>query len=307
MGNARFRLTGRRVALVLIGSLVAALLGFYLFDSPSVEARGCAREKLYVYPVKMVCMSFYDEGTSHFPGGPGGGPGPEIDNVTSAGHSTKVNMLNFLEEDVEYRIKAVMNDQVSPKEDVLLGPNESGSFTCDQFRNRLQLPGGANFAYDGFLVVESPVELEVVAVYTAGYTQEKRSHRITAGEIGNKNIAVEPPDPTAPPAVPPDLTYPPMIPIDAETGLPLEEYPAAPAKQGLPGLPVEIEEFPTGTGVQGVGKALGLGMARGIGLASGGGTSIDVEYIDPRIVCLDNGNGGDNGGNGQDEDEGGDL
>ena len=38
MGNARFRLTGRRVALVLMGSLVAALLGFYLFDSPSVDS-----------------------------------------------------------------------------------------------------------------------------------------------------------------------------------------------------------------------------------------------------------------------------
>ncbi len=130
----------------------------------------------YVYSVKIVC------GTVRPPR-----PKPEIPTLRDPApvvpglYRTAVNIHNFWEESTAFQHKvaiALPLDQprgpVTKLLDEKLGPNEALEVDC---HNIVALLGGTTSAtaefLKGFLVIESPVELEITAVYTAEELMEQ--------------------------------------------------------------------------------------------------------------------------------------
>lgn len=129
----------------------------------------------YIYSVKIVC------GTVRPPR-----PKPDIPTLRDPSpvvpglYRTAVNIHNFWDEATAFQHKvaiALPLDQprgpVTRLVDAKLGPNEALEVDC---HNVVAMLGGATSAVaeflKGFLVIESPVELEVTSVYTAEELQE---------------------------------------------------------------------------------------------------------------------------------------
>ena len=80
-------------------------------------------------------------------------------------YQTGVNIHNPNAQDVRFRMKLASGIGISEFRDGSLEPDGATSVTCAQIRDfGLQLIHG----FEGFLVIESMLSLDVVAVYTAG-------------------------------------------------------------------------------------------------------------------------------------------
>jgi hypothetical protein len=108
----------------------------------------------YQYAVKFLC-------TAHIPGT------SQTDTAVVPGvYQTAVNIHNPNPQGARLRMKlAVRSGQISGFIDRELKPDEATSVDCSQVQNF-----GIPFihGFEGFLVIESTLSLDVVAVYTAG-------------------------------------------------------------------------------------------------------------------------------------------
>jgi hypothetical protein len=110
----------------------------------------------FQYAAKFIC-------TSHIPG-----TSQTTDSFLPGNYQTVVNIHNPNERSVRFRAKVALGGQglISKFIDGGLGPDEVTRYVCRDIREKfgLNLIHGA----EGFLVIESTLSLDVIAVYTAG-------------------------------------------------------------------------------------------------------------------------------------------
>ena len=107
----------------------------------------------FQYATKFFC-------TSNVPG-----TSQTTDAFLPGNYQTAVNIHNPHEEKFPIRMKLASPTGISPWIDSVIGPDGVLRITCAELRKfKLKLIHG----FEGFLVLESPCSLDVVAVYTAG-------------------------------------------------------------------------------------------------------------------------------------------
>jgi hypothetical protein len=220
-----------------------------------LAAQGIAQ---YVYAVKFVCAL--------------------VDGVTAGHYETAINIHNPQLQSVTFRKKAVIARPASlpglppsGKTNETLAPDWAREITC-QIISQILAVDPKTVGFTGFLVLESPVELDVVAVYTK-YSTDIRT-------MGEKNLVYSGPEPRHPP----DEPFPRAFPVDPVTG---EALPAQvrvrPGQPEAPPLPPRKPIEATAVQPQGPAAQSGSwGTGMGLGLGVGVGTSMHVEYIQPK-------------------------
>ncbi len=131
------------------------LIGLLLLVLVIPEARCAAQPApVFQYAVKFLC---------------GRSPGAEV-GVAPGEYFTAINIHNPTGDGIEFRKKFALAmpgqraGQVSRFFDAKLGPDEAMEIECREVRDRT---GASDDFITGFVVIESKVELDVVAVYTA--------------------------------------------------------------------------------------------------------------------------------------------
>ena len=112
------------------------------------------------YAAKFVCGR--TEETGH-------GEGPERKEIAEGDYHTAINVHNPTQNAISIRVKSASTQangkpgEISRFAEIKMGPDEAISLGCTQIHELL----GARAGFvDGFAVIESGVELDVVAVYT---------------------------------------------------------------------------------------------------------------------------------------------
>ncbi len=264
--------------------------------------------KTYVYSVKYVCVP---EVASH---GPQLSPSIPIGGFTD--YKTVVNVQNYLEEVVTIQHKVVApNDPfsaVTAKVNAVLGPNHVLEIDCRDIASALG--GAAVTSATGFVVIESPVQLEVVAVYTSAIHEREKDDQTTEAsniEAADKYVVLV--EPKCSPKndieqaaltemgigqgaseveviVPTSIDIQILDPYDVIKAAMLEKLAGKLIEKGVD--PAEALQRARELVDQimivqildvefGLGK--GHGVGRGIGIGIGAGSSIDVEYVEPRV------------------------
>jgi len=155
---------GRPMSGLLVGStaliLLVGALAMVVARTATVVGAGAQEEEGFLYAAKFACV---DE-----VGPPENGLGAP---VIPARYRTVVNVHNPQRDGVEFQKKAVVafsqraqeRGPISDWKDEGLGPDEALAVDCLDIR---ELLGGDQRVGDGFLVIESKLPLDVVAVYT---------------------------------------------------------------------------------------------------------------------------------------------
>ena len=242
----------------------------------SMEASSPAGDPTsFMYTVKFTCVNEVGPATVVGVEGP----------FEPAAYRTAVNLHNPQGFPVDFTKKAVIargqglrRGQISKKVKETLLPDEALAVNCVNISELLKGPGqlGDQPVGDGFVIIESDVELDVVAVYTQLFID----HEIA----GLKNIVLQGPIAD----LPASEDFPIVFEVDPESGMaeprryqgrdrPGDPTGAPSGKPGNPELPI------VSTRVE-AGKARILGAGLGIGLGVGVGSSIDVEYVEPKLV-----------------------
>lgn len=256
-------------------------------------------ETLFVYPVKVVCQSE----TLGFTGiQPANVQAPALDDSSREENiTTSVNVTNFSLQNVSITFRATGGGSPSQDQTETLAASRLRNFTCNEFITLLRgtAPGQAIPPTEGMLILESRVELQVVAVYQRRSLAAGIRDRLSGFGFNTaaKNVYTGE-------EVPP-VEIVPLRPLGAVGERPsLGKQPEAgstpggqekPQKQtgevtvggvGDDGGVIEIPIIPRPTAVSGAGLGIGVGygVGRGIGVGIGVGSSIDVEYVDPRMV-----------------------
>lgn len=178
---------------LLKGVAAASLLGTVPSSATAAErptnhesAEPVAQQRLrFQYAAKFVCGD--GEGEAAFPGR----------------YFTTVNVHNPVEERVSIRWKATQSFRqpggtVSQFRSSSLDGDGSFAITCEQLREMLDAGGGF---FEGFVVIRSPVPLDVVTVYSAGRETvqtldvERVSPRRLRGDEDGRPDLVPVPDP----------------------------------------------------------------------------------------------------------------
>jgi hypothetical protein len=170
--QSAIRHLGSRRQLLLI--ILAAILLFLLCVLLTLILALTTRKNL-VYSVKFACVpdAISTTVTSEVPFG-------------LAFHGTAINIHNFTGDTVQFTKKAVLarsqdgeRRPVSEKITEVLGPDQALFIDCLDISKLLNnRPVGAPFAAgDGFVIIESNVELEIVAVYTAEIKEDRVLYR----------------------------------------------------------------------------------------------------------------------------------
>jgi hypothetical protein len=298
---------GRRLTVVLV---LLGLLGLLLCVVLWVGLSYWLWPKhTYIYSVKYVCVP---EVAAH---------SPQLSPATPIGgfvdYKTVVNVQNYLEQTVTVRHKVVApNDPfsaVTAKVDAVLGPNHLLEIDC---RDIVAALGGTPVtSATGFVVVESPVDLEVVAVYTSAIHDREKDDQTTETsniEAADKYVVLIKPAccemndieraaltemgigheiSEIEIIVPTPLDTQVFNPYDVIKAALVEKLAMKLIEKGVDpaeAVPrardlvdqmkiVEILDIEFGLGK-------GHGVGRGIGIGIGAGSSIDVEYVKPNLV-----------------------
>jgi hypothetical protein len=111
----------------------------------------------FQYAVKFIC-------TSNFPG-----TSQTTTSFLPGSYQTAVNIHNANEEEVRFRMKlANASGHISDFVFDGLKPDQATKVDCSQLD---RFPPVPIHGFEGFLVIESALSLDVVAVYTAGYKE----------------------------------------------------------------------------------------------------------------------------------------
>jgi hypothetical protein len=106
----------------------------------------------FQYAVKFIC-------TSNIPG-----TSQRTDSFVPGNYQTAVNIHNPQPKSAKFRVKIVNDQGISPFLDFVLAPDKIRLISCGQLNMfNLRLIHG----FEGFLVIESVLSLDVTAVYTA--------------------------------------------------------------------------------------------------------------------------------------------
>jgi hypothetical protein len=263
----------------------------------------------YIYSAKYVCVPEV------------AGPDPQLSPSTPIGGSsdykTVVNVHNYGEEviTIEHLVVAP-NDPfsaVTGRVGAYLGPNHLLEIDCQDIASRLQ--GAAITSATGFVVIESPVELEVVAVYTSAIHDREKDDQTTEAistEVADKYVVLikancSPKNALERAAliemglgfetneieviVPTPMDDQVMNPYDLIRATLVETLRTKLIEKGVD--PAEAAQRARDLVDQmmiveildvefGLGK--GHGVGRGVGIGIGAGISIDVEYLEPKVV-----------------------
>ena len=171
-GKGCAMLTRKLVGWILLGLLILLLLLLCiifvlprLFPWPEVA-------KTYVYSAKYVCVPELGLANSQL--------SPVIPMGNSADYRSAINIHNFQGEAVTVQQQIVApNDPsstISPQVQWLLEPNQLREIDCQDIV--AALTGLPTNSPTGFLVIESPVELDVVAVYSSVFYQREKDDQV---------------------------------------------------------------------------------------------------------------------------------
>ncbi|MDB4951509.1 MAG: hypothetical protein JWM27_4158 [Gemmatimonadetes bacterium] len=118
-----------------------------------------AQDSVYQYPAKFVC------------GTPDGGPAaPQL--LAPGRYFTAINVRNRSADSITIRKRFALalplerTGKVSPAATAPMGPGQALTIACPDIRDHAGVTGAG--LVEGFAVIESPVELDITAVYTAG-------------------------------------------------------------------------------------------------------------------------------------------
>ncbi len=167
-----------------LGLLVVSVVVWIGWTAPWQSARAQAQKVTFIYSAKYVCAPDF---------------GPPDPALVPGIYKTAINVRNFLAQEVKFTKKVVVSrgqdeprGPISERETVTLKPDEAIDIDCPDMAKLLkeQKAGSPK----GFVVIESPVELEVVAVYTNEIvTREEKSEERRGFTCWNKIVYFEPP------------------------------------------------------------------------------------------------------------------
>jgi len=174
-GKASFTYTGTGAGVDTIGATADVAGGDYTSNKARkewVDEQTTPPKEVFVYPVKFVCGFIPVEAL-----GEASPPPPNEPPVKPGNYATAINLYNFQSQDVKFTKNAVIaNPQgqpsgaTSPVFIERLGAGLALEVDCSDITKMLsRSEGGVSLPafIKGFVVVESPVDLQVVAVYTA--------------------------------------------------------------------------------------------------------------------------------------------
>ena len=199
------------------------------------------RDKLFRYSVKFVC------GCS------------KGDVVASGRYWTAINVRNTSDEEIRFRKRfsvALPNERpgnVSKVTRNKLGAYEALEIDCEDIAHHTKMPDGCFIK--GFAVIESKVELDVVAVYTAA-KHDGEVETIDIEDVKARRVRMAPPPPPPPPTKKPDL-------------VPVPAYPSGP-----PFFPSNYCHSPQELRI----------IVRNIGPGPAGPTTTRVEFYEDGVV-----------------------
>lgn len=274
--SSRYTLGGVAALLVIALVSLGSFFGSRALASPSSQQPTFG----FMYTVKFTCVP--EVGASELVGV----EAPFLPGL----YRTAINIHNPQPVAVRFTKKAVVarsedivpRGKISERRAEELGPDEALDVDC---RDILDLLGGVppvgnEPVGNGFVVIETTRELDVVAVYTHLFVE------IDKEITGFKNVVH-----TGPIAEqPPFEEFPRVFEVDPETGTVLPRQPAQddrgqpplppPGEPGNPGIPVAHTSVigESGTAIHGAGTGIGLGVG------VGAGASVDVEYIQPKRI-----------------------
>ena len=161
----------RRFLLILLAALLLLLLCVLM----TIAIFILTRQKTLTYSVKFACVPDVISTTvnSEVPFEP-------------AFHGTAINIHNFTDDTIQFTKKAVLargedagRGPISEKVTEVLGPDQALFIDCLDISKLLhnQLAGAPFPAGDGFVIIESKVELDIVAVYTTQIKEERVLYR----------------------------------------------------------------------------------------------------------------------------------
>lgn len=243
---------------------------FFLAFFTTMTAAWAQAGDVFVYSVNAVCT----QGQTNLPFTVQNGGVTEV-------AETFVNLHNVTRSDVRFTVRAVQPRTGASPGAVFSPLTESlsaftaRSFDCGDFitlQQRPSTPSGVNPATEGFLVIESPVKIQVAAVYRS---RSLATALVDNGSsevfwIGSKNVFGD--------GQLPELE---KVPVSRMSEQELES-----AGAGRGAIDVPIVPMDRGTKIQaaGMGLGLGVGSSRGTGVGVGSGTSVDVEYVEPFVL-----------------------
>ena len=253
-------LTKLRRAVALAAVIVLAPFGATT-ASPQPLVNG------FMYTVKFTCVAEVGPAESTDVEGP----------FLGALYRTAVNIHNphsfrvkFTKKAVVSRSQAAPRGIISEKKTDFLESDQALDIDC---KDVVTLLGGPQPVGNGFVVIETQFELDVVAVYTQIFIDKEivgAKNVVHSGQILDQPRFEE---------------FFRVFNVDPETGIvkPRErdrEHPQLPppGEPGNPGFPIVLTPVQLGQG----GAVWGAGL--GIGLGVGAGAGIDVEYIRPRLI-----------------------
>lgn len=256
-------------------------------------AAGGVSSPLFIYPVKVVCQS---EQLAFNGIQPVNVTAPALDDAGRQENiSTSVNVHNFSRQDISITFRAVAGGAPSADQTATIVSSQLRNFQCGEFITLVRgtNPGQSTPLTEGFLVIESSVELQVAAVYSRRSQAAGLRDRLSGFGFyaAAKNVYTEE-------EVPP-VELVPLQPLgtigeteldsgsgsnSAKTRQLSTETIIAPGEEIEGDGVIQIPIIPRPTTVSGAGLGIGLGygVGRGIGVGIGVGSSIDVEYIEPR-------------------------
>jgi hypothetical protein len=264
------------IALLIVGSVLGT---FFVGGTLPARAQppGVASSTSFIYSVKFACVNEV---------GPAAVVGIEAP-FEPAAYRTAINVYNFHDEPVELIKKAVIarsEDEepgISSAEVVeVLQPGKALFVDCIDVSELLYGAGQLGNAPigDGFVIIESDVELDVVAVYTSTFVDEVGHRNL---ELWNKIIfEIEVPEGREIPLpIPRGATGEVVVQVGEGVAdvdkLARDAIDEELVNQGNPPLPPDV---PVKI------KSVEFGVGKGVGIGLSAGHSIDVEYIEPKIV-----------------------
>jgi hypothetical protein len=174
-----------RASWIAAGLLVMGVMLWSVSNTSWQAAKAQAQKLAFIYAAKYVCAP--DLGAAEPP-------------LVSGIYKTAVNVHNFLGQEVKFTKKVAMargqdepRGPISDRETVTLKLDEAVEIDCLDIAKLLK--DKKALSPKGFVVIESPVELDVVAVYTSQVVVKERDEGFTCW---NKVLYFEPPIVTPP-------------------------------------------------------------------------------------------------------------
>jgi hypothetical protein len=185
---------------LLLGLLLIGMSTVVVWSAPWRVATAQAQKTVtFIYSAKYVCAPDL---------------GPTEPALVPGIYKTAINVRNFLDQEVKLTKKVVVSrgqddprGPISERETVTLKPDEAIDIDCPDIVKLLK--NQRALSPKGFVVIESPVELEVVAVYTNLIIERDAQSAFTCW---NKVIYFSPPEPGPPIFVPLDERPRPLAP-----------------------------------------------------------------------------------------------